>query len=92
MNSPNACGCVSLLVSALKAQKWNYSPYRLKNAVVQTGKSVDDPLNVGFIQVEKAWEYLESYKDDNALDILFEVNLGKKKKKVNEGKKEHDFF
>ncbi|KAI9300609.1 hypothetical protein BJ944DRAFT_170558 [Cunninghamella echinulata] len=78
MSSPNACGCISLLVSALKAQHFNYTPYRLKNAVVQTGKSVNDPLNVGFIQVEKAWEYLESYKDDKDLDILFEAVVNKR--------------
>jgi tripeptidyl-peptidase-2 len=62
------------LVSALKAEKMDYTPYRLKNAVVQTGKSVEDPLGVGFIQVDKAWEYLESYKEHKDLDILFEVS------------------
>ncbi|KAG2195613.1 hypothetical protein INT47_005981 [Mucor saturninus] len=73
MSSPNACGCVALLVSALKAEKREYTPYRLKNAVVQTGKSVEDPLGVGFIQVDKAWEYLENFKDDKDLDLLFKV-------------------
>ncbi|CEJ03744.1 hypothetical protein RMCBS344292_17722 [Rhizopus microsporus] len=46
MSSPNACGCVALLVSALKAEKLEYTPYRLKNAIRQTAKSVNDPLNV----------------------------------------------
>ncbi|KAI7907246.1 uncharacterized protein BX663DRAFT_495304 [Cokeromyces recurvatus] len=78
MSSPNACGCVALLVSALKAEKQNYTPFRLKNAIVQTSKSVDDPLNVGFIQVEKAWEYLESYKDDDNLDLFFKVTVQKR--------------
>lgn len=73
LSSPNACGCVALLVSALKAQKKPYTPYRVKTAVVQSSKSVDDPLNVGFIQVEKAWEYLEAYEKRTDLDILFEV-------------------
>ncbi|KAI8339132.1 hypothetical protein BC941DRAFT_422188 [Chlamydoabsidia padenii] len=78
MSSPNACGCIALLVSALKAEKLDYTPYRLKNAVVQTGKSVEDPLGVGFIQVDKAWEYLESYKEHKDLDILFEVAVNKR--------------
>ncbi|KAG0176962.1 tripeptidyl-peptidase II Tpp2 [Apophysomyces sp. BC1034] len=78
MSSPNACGCVALLVSALKAKELAYTPYRLKAAVVQSGKSVDDPLNVGFIQVDKAWEYLETYSDRKDLDILFEVNVLKR--------------
>ncbi|KAI8076819.1 uncharacterized protein BX664DRAFT_362744 [Halteromyces radiatus] len=78
MSSPNACGCVAVLVSALKAEKIDYTPYRLKNAIIQTGKSVDDPLGVGFIQVDKAWEYLESYKEHKDLDILFETVVNKR--------------
>lgn len=73
--SPNACGCIALLVSALKREQASYTPYRLKNAVVQSAKSVDDPLNVGFIQVDKAWEYLKEYKDRKDLDLMFEVGL-----------------
>jgi tripeptidyl-peptidase-2 len=76
--SPNACGCVALLVSALKAEKQEYTPYRLKNAIVQTGKSVDDPLGVGFIQVDKAWEYLENFKERKDLDLLFKVQVQKR--------------
>ncbi|KAG1356236.1 hypothetical protein G6F62_002135 [Rhizopus arrhizus] len=78
MSSPNACGCIALLVSALKAQKEEYTPYRLKNAVVQTAKSVEDPLGVGFIQVDKAYEYLENYKDRKDLDLLFKVTVQKR--------------
>lgn len=77
MSSPNACGCVALLVSALKAEKQEFTPYRLKNAIVQTGKSVEDPLGVGFIQVDKAWEYLENFKQDKDLDLLFKVSIQK---------------
>ncbi|CEP17397.1 hypothetical protein [Parasitella parasitica] len=75
MSSPNACGCIALLVSALKAENQNYTPYRLKTAIVQTGKSVEDPLGVGFIQVDKAWEYLENYKEHKDLDLLFRVTV-----------------
>ncbi|KAI8884711.1 hypothetical protein K501DRAFT_247452 [Backusella circina FSU 941] len=75
MSSPNACGCIALLVSALKAEKIDYTPYRLKNAVVQTGASVDDPLGVGFIQVDKAWEYLESNKEAKYQDLLFRTTV-----------------
>ncbi|KAI7856234.1 hypothetical protein BDC45DRAFT_555693 [Circinella umbellata] len=75
MSSPNACGCIALLVSALKAKQQSYTPYRLKSAVVQTGKSVNDPLNVGFIQVEKAWEFLETYERHKDLDIMFKVGV-----------------
>jgi tripeptidyl-peptidase-2 len=73
MASPNACGCVALLVSGLKAEGRKYTPYRLKNAVAHTGKSVNDVLGVGFMQVEKAWEYLETTKDRDDMDLLFKV-------------------
>lgn len=59
----------------MKREKASYIPYRLKTAVVQSAKSVDDPLNVGFIQVDKAWEYLKEYKDRKDLDIMFDVSL-----------------
>ncbi|KAI8365920.1 subtilase family-domain-containing protein [Radiomyces spectabilis] len=78
MSSPNACGCIALMVSALKAEKRQFTPFRLKTAVVQTAKSVNDPQNVGFIQVEKAWEYLETYQDRSDLDVLFEVTVVKR--------------
>ncbi|KAI8146465.1 hypothetical protein BJV82DRAFT_598642 [Fennellomyces sp. T-0311] len=78
MSSPNACGCVALLVSGLKAKQQPYTPYRLKTAVVQTAKSVNDPLNVGFIQVDKAWEYLENNESRKDLDIMFQVAVLKR--------------
>ncbi|KAI9495709.1 hypothetical protein BDB00DRAFT_870251 [Zychaea mexicana] len=78
MSSPNACGCVALLVSGLKAKNQSHTPYRLKTAIVQTGKSVNDPLNVGFIQVDKAWEYLETYEHCKDLDIMFKVGVLKR--------------
>lgn len=49
----------------------------MKNAIVQTGKSVEDPLGVGFIQVDKAWEYLDNYKESKDLDLLFKVTVQK---------------
>ncbi|KAI8983667.1 hypothetical protein BDB01DRAFT_850343 [Pilobolus umbonatus] len=78
MSSPNACGCIALLVSALKAENQGHTPYRLKNAVVQTAKTVEDPLNVGFLQVEKAWEYLQNYKNRDDLDIIFKTTVYKR--------------
>lgn len=74
MSSPNACGCVALLISGLKAQKQEFSPFRIKTAVVNSAKSVNDPSGVGFIQVDKAWEYLQTYYDRPEMDILFEVS------------------
>ncbi|CAO3640999.1 unnamed protein product [Mucor hiemalis] len=78
MSSPNACGCIALLVSALKGEKQKFTPFRLKNAVVQSAKSVEDPLGVGFIQVDKAWEYLENFKERSDLDLLYKITVLKR--------------
>lgn len=75
---------MALLLSALKAEKKHYTPYRVKTAVIQSSKSVDDPLNVGFIQVEKAWEYLEAHEKRSDLDILFEVKGTSKYEQCND--------
>ncbi|RUP47401.1 hypothetical protein BC936DRAFT_145776 [Jimgerdemannia flammicorona] len=75
MSSPNACGCVALLVSGLRAQKQGFAPYRIKTAVVNTAKSVDDPLGVGFIQVDRAWDYLQTYYERPEMDILFQISI-----------------
>ncbi|KAI9202127.1 subtilase family-domain-containing protein [Polychytrium aggregatum] len=58
MSSPNACGCLALLVSGLKAEGIYYTPYLLKSAIQYSGKDVQDPLGTKFIQVEQAWEHL----------------------------------
>ena len=73
---------MALLLSGLKAEKKHYTPYRLKNSIVETGKQVDDPLKVGFIQVEKAWDYMENYKELKDLDILFQVRKEEKRDKM----------
>ncbi|RUS20247.1 subtilase family-domain-containing protein [Endogone sp. FLAS-F59071] len=75
MSSPNACGCIALLVSGLKAQEQEFSPFRIKTAVVNSAKSVNDPSGVGLIQVDKAWEYLQTYYDRPKMDILFETSI-----------------
>ncbi|KAI8995893.1 subtilase family-domain-containing protein [Gaertneriomyces semiglobifer] len=67
MSSPNCCGCLSLLVSGLKASKIPYTPYSVKAAIRNTGLKIDDPFGTGFIQVEKAWEHL-SAKWDGAIN------------------------
>ncbi|KAG9286248.1 hypothetical protein G9A89_014234 [Geosiphon pyriformis] len=75
MSSPNACGCVTLLLSGLKAENKKYTPYRIKNAIVNSAKSIDDPFGVGFIQVDKAWNFLQSHYDRSEQDLSFEVKI-----------------
>ncbi|KAJ3081524.1 tripeptidyl-peptidase II Tpp2, partial [Quaeritorhiza haematococci] len=75
MSSPNLCGCLSLLVSALKAEGVSYNPYRVRQAIVSTAKDVKDPMQIGFIQVEKAWAHLNRLSNNANLDVFYEVTL-----------------
>ena len=58
MSSPNLAGCVALLISGLKAKGIPYNPYLIKKAIQATGKSIDDPFGIPFIQVAKAFDFL----------------------------------
>ena len=77
MSSPNACGCIALLLSALKHPSIAipYTPYRIKKALENSAKDIKDPLGIGFLQVEHAWEYLRKWSQDKDLDIRFDVSV-----------------
>ncbi|KAJ3043557.1 tripeptidyl-peptidase II Tpp2 [Rhizophlyctis rosea] len=81
MSSPNCCGCVALLLSGLKAEGIPYNPYRIKAAIVNTGKDIQDQHRVPFIQVEKAWDHLlaERGKLGN-YDVHYDITLPEKSK------------
>ncbi|KAJ3315943.1 tripeptidyl-peptidase II Tpp2 [Boothiomyces sp. JEL0838] len=76
MSSPNCAGCVSLLVSGLKKEKIDYTPYKIKAALKQTAKSINDPMGIGLVQVEKAWRYLTNTARDylpSSLNYLISI-------------------
>ncbi|KAI8836057.1 subtilase family-domain-containing protein [Chytriomyces cf. hyalinus JEL632] len=73
MASPNAAGCVSLLVSGLKQSKISYNPYRVGTALRNSSKDVKDPFKIGLLQVEKAWEHLSIQSIRHNLDVFYEV-------------------
>lgn len=75
MSSPNACGGISLVLSALKAQNLPYTPYGIRKAVEYTGMDIKGSEGPGLLQVDKAYEYLISYKDVTDLGIAFEVKV-----------------
>ncbi|OMJ17526.1 Tripeptidyl-peptidase 2 [Smittium culicis] len=75
MSSPNVCGCLSLLVSGLKALSLRVTPYRISRAITATGKDVGDILNVGFIQTEKAFNFLLANKQNDDLDISYNISI-----------------
>ena len=58
MSSPNCCGCISLLLSGLKKNSIPFTPYRIKTAILNTARDIQDPMKAGMIQVEDAWKLL----------------------------------
>lgn len=69
MASPNACGAISLVLSALKADNIPYTPAGVIRAIKATAKDVDDPQNIGLIQVEALHKHLvdgQQYADAGA--------------------------
>jgi tripeptidyl-peptidase-2 len=56
MASPNCAGCVALLVGGLKMEGVeDCTPYRIKSAIVCSGKDVGDPMLVPFVQVYRSF-------------------------------------
>ena len=75
MASPNACGAISLVLSALKAEGIPWTPARVHHALRMTAKDVDDPQPVGLIQVEALYKYLVEHKDRFECDADFDVHI-----------------
>lgn len=84
MSSPCACGGLSLLISALKAEGHVVTPARIRRAVESTALAIDpsNPASAltygrGLLQVLDAYSYLKkgegSLLDDALGDMRFEV-------------------
>ena len=62
MASPNAAGCLALLLSALKQEEIEYNPFLIRLSLENTAQKSDDAFSVGcgLIQIHKAFDYLRS--------------------------------
>ena len=73
MSSPNATGCVALLLSAAKAEGIDITPTRLKRALMNSAQKLPGLTSlqqgVGMLDVEAAWEYIKSMKNDPYEDV-----------------------
>lgn len=82
MSSPNAAGCVALLISACKEHGIPVSSARIKRALQNTAVTLPNltPLQqgAGMIQVDAAFKYLQAFKDLGSEDIHFHVSLDNK--------------
>ncbi|KAF9916384.1 tripeptidyl-peptidase II Tpp2 [Linnemannia zychae] len=78
MSSPNACGCISLILSGLKAENKAYTPYRVHRALVNTAKDIQDQFRVGFLQVEKTFEHLLTYHAYEEQDVTYKIQIAER--------------
>ncbi|XP_065030406.1 tripeptidyl-peptidase 2-like isoform X3 [Musa acuminata AAA Group] len=80
MASPSACGGVALLVSAMKAESINVSPYVVRRALENTAASIGDAAEEklttgqGLMQIDKAYEYAKMSKDLPSVSYKITVN------------------
>ena len=79
MASPNLCGGVALLLSGLKQENIPYSPHRIRRAIENTARKIEnvEPFaqGRGLAQFDKAFEYLTAFAQHADQDIRFEVSL-----------------
>ncbi|KAF9174357.1 tripeptidyl-peptidase II Tpp2 [Mortierella sp. AD011] len=75
MSSPNACGCISLILSGLKGENKAYTPYRVHRALVNASKDIQDQFRVGFLQVEKSFDHLLTYHSYEEQDVDYVVQI-----------------
>merc|ERR1719477_344682 len=69
MSSPNACGNVALLLSALKQQGIEYTPLGIETALINSANAAKlarvDPVARGFglLQLNEAYAYCLAHRD-----------------------------
>lgn len=77
MSSPNACGCLALVISALKHQKIPFTPFSLKRAIENTARQIENVEKLaqgyGLIQVNESFEYSKKTAEIShlRLDVKF---------------------
>eukprot|EP00800_Vazella_pourtalesii_P000658 TRINITY_DN10577_c0_g3_i1.p1 TRINITY_DN10577_c0_g3~~TRINITY_DN10577_c0_g3_i1.p1 ORF type:complete len:1237 (-),score=308.48 TRINITY_DN10577_c0_g3_i1:24-3734(-) len=83
MASPNACGCISLVLSALKAEKKHYNTCTIRSAVVNTARSIEPLSNFsmgyGLIQTVKAYELAVKIADRSERKIWYKLSYGSRR-------------
>ena len=81
MSSPNACGNLALLVSALKQHEIDYTPTSLRRAIQNTARPIKGTAADGFgqgpglLQVDKAWQYLQDHAKSPGEQVPIDVRV-----------------
>nr|NP_001286377.1 Tripeptidyl-peptidase II, isoform E [Drosophila melanogaster]AHN56175.1 Tripeptidyl-peptidase II, isoform E [Drosophila melanogaster] len=80
MAAPHVAGAVALLISGLKQQNIEYSPYSIKRAISVTATKLGyvDPFaqGHGLLNVEKAFEHLTEHRQSKDNMLRFSVRVG----------------
>jgi len=67
MASPNACGAIAVLLSALKQHRIPYNPASIRRAIELTAQKMENvevwAQGNGLLQIRKAYDYLVANKD-----------------------------
>ena len=94
MSSPNCCGCIALLLSALIQQNIPWSVQRIKKAIFNTARVLPNLSTLiqgnGMVQVEKAYEHLMNFKDEPSEDVRFDVSINRVATKMGVYLRQHD--
>jgi len=89
MSSPNAAGCIALLVMSLKSRNIKYSPWSIRRALIETACVVPgveaSALGAGLIQVKSALDYLLQQEDSLHLHLPFEISILNHECRTNSG-------
>ncbi|XP_067010836.2 tripeptidyl-peptidase 2 [Anabrus simplex] len=80
MASPHVCGAIAALLSGMKKQNLQYSPYSVKRALENSALFLDSldqfAQGHGLLQVGKAFEHLTKYHNQPERDVRFHVTCG----------------
>ncbi|EAQ77790.1 S8 family serine peptidase [Blastopirellula marina] len=79
MSSPNACGGLALMVSALKQAKITYSPTLVKRAIQNSARALQEGspfvMGQGLLQVDAAYDWLAEQSPQIDARLRYEVKI-----------------
>uniref|UniRef100_A0A8C4NKR5 Tripeptidyl-peptidase 2 n=1 Tax=Eptatretus burgeri TaxID=7764 RepID=A0A8C4NKR5_EPTBU len=79
MSSPNVCGGLALLISGLKANGVEYTPWFIRRALENTACKLEHievfAQGYGILQLDKAYEYLEQFAGVSSSALRFSAKV-----------------
>jgi len=79
MASPNACGGIALLLSAIKAKRIPYTPHSVQRAIKNTARPIEHgdvfAQGPGLLQVDRALEHLQKHARANGERLRYKVRV-----------------